>query len=252
MSLVYGLTPRTSLDLDFSMQADFENFLEARTRLFQVLRDRFDAAGYVVFDEKLETKPELRGEDQKPWWGGYQLSFKLIDRRQYETLKTRPGKLRVNALAVGSKQERSFKIDLSKCEYVDGKVEREFDEFTIYVYSPEMIVIEKLRAICQQMEEYPHTGNKDARARDFYDIHHVMTACRMEIASPENLALARHIFAAKRVPLTLLQNIARERHFHQIDWPAVEAATQEPLESFDFYFDFVLRQVERLQSLWME
>jgi hypothetical protein len=33
---------------------------------------------------------------------------------------------------------------------------------TIYVYSPEMIVFEKIRAICQQMEEYglvvPNSG----------------------------------------------------------------------------------------------
>lgn len=34
LSLVYGLTDRTSLDLDFSMDADFPDIEDARRRLF--------------------------------------------------------------------------------------------------------------------------------------------------------------------------------------------------------------------------
>src|SRR5262245_38970980 len=71
LSLGYGLTDRTSLDLDFSMADDFENLEEARARIFRALRDRFDAKGYVVFDERFEPKPKLDHEDTKPWWGGY-------------------------------------------------------------------------------------------------------------------------------------------------------------------------------------
>jgi hypothetical protein len=113
-------------------------------------------------DEALEPKPKL-GEDTKPWWGGYELRFKLIDRSRYETLKGRPDKLRMGATVTGPKQERTFTVDLSKCEYTVGKAEQEFDHFTIFVYTPEMIVIEKLRAICQQMADYPHRGRPTAR-----------------------------------------------------------------------------------------
>lgn len=58
--------------------------------MFRSIRDRFDAEGYVVFDEKLEPKPRLDGKDTKPWWGGYELRFKLIERERYERLKHRP------------------------------------------------------------------------------------------------------------------------------------------------------------------
>ena len=40
LSLVYGLTERTSLDLDFSMEADFLDIEDARRRLFHAVRDR--------------------------------------------------------------------------------------------------------------------------------------------------------------------------------------------------------------------
>jgi Nucleotidyl transferase AbiEii toxin, Type IV TA system len=166
LNLVYRLTPRTSLDLDFSMDSDFENIDEARERLFRALKNRFDAAGYIVFDEQLEPKPRLEGEDTKPWWGGYELRFKVIERSKYETLKGQPQKLRIGAMVTGTRQEKTFTVDLSKCEYTAGKAERELDDFTIYVYTPEMIVVEKLRAICQQMPEYPHRGHPAARARD--------------------------------------------------------------------------------------
>lgn len=82
-----------------------------------------------------------------------------------------------------------FSVDFSKHEYVEGCQEREFDEFSILVYSPEMIVAEKLRAICQQMEAYPHKGRRNARARDFYDIYKVVNACQMDVGTVENLEL---------------------------------------------------------------
>jgi hypothetical protein len=189
--------------------------------------------------------------DEKPWWGGYQVSFKLIEREKYQSLKDDPPKMRNHSLSLGG-NKRPFKIDLSKCEYTGGKVEREMGMFTIYVYSLEMIAIEKLRALCQQMDEYPHTGTKVARARDFYDIYWVLTNRKIDLCAEENQTLARHIFAAKHVPLSLLGNLSRERDFHRADWQSVIDATTGELREFDFYFDFVLNQVQRLKLLWME
>src|ERR1035438_7989116 len=59
LSLVYGITSRTSLDLDFSIKQDFPDFSRARERIFRVLKDRFDSAGYVVFDEKLTDRKSV-------------------------------------------------------------------------------------------------------------------------------------------------------------------------------------------------
>lgn len=252
LDLVYGISSRTSIDLDFSMGRDFEDFPEARKRFFSALRDRFDSAGFALFDEKFEAKPELDGPDAKPWWGGYQISFKLIERAKFDLFKDRLENLRKNAAVTGAGNKRSFTIDLSKCEYTEGKAEREIDHYTIYVYTPTMIAIEKLRAICQQMPEYPHTGKKKPRARDFYDIHQVLKTCSIDLSTAENQTLIRHIFEAKQVSLALLANIDREREFHRQDWNAVVATTTGALENFDFYVDFVIDEVERLKPLWVE
>ena len=150
--------------------------------------------------------------------------------------------------------ERVFRVQLSKAEFFQGgDMTRDLDGVEITVYSPEMIAIEKLRAICQQMDEYPERSKKTARARDFYDIHEVCQLDGADLASEENLRLLRGSFSAKRVDLKLLARIADTREFHRPDWPAVEASVEGYLDDFDFYFDFVCAEVtrvlERLGSL---
>jgi Nucleotidyl transferase AbiEii toxin, Type IV TA system len=253
LTLVHRITNRTSLDLDFSMKADFPDPEDAKQRIFRTLKDRFDSAGYVVFDEKLEAKPDLRGrEDIKPWWGGYELKFKIITKAKYAQLQTLPEKLRVNALVVGKRDERTFKVDLSKNEYIEGKVRKELDHYTIYVYTPEMIVLEKLRAICQQIPEYEHRGRNTPRARDFYDIYVVLTTLDIDLTTPENVEALKHIFAAKEVPLAFLEKVENYRDFHRSDWDDVRLSVGEELNQFDFYFEFVLNEISRLKPFWIE
>jgi hypothetical protein len=119
----------------------------------------------VVFDESFEPKLQVPGPNQPPWWGGYELMFKLIAEAGYEALGGSLEAIRRNALVVGPEQQRKFSVDISKYEYCEGRVERELDSYTIYVYSPEMIVVEKLRAICQQMPEYVLRSQPSARAQ---------------------------------------------------------------------------------------
>ena len=247
LSLVHGITNRTSVDLDFSIAQDFPDFSSAKERIFRVLKDRFDSADYVVFDEKLTPKPRIVGEDFKPWWGGYELLFKLIRKDRYEELlRNKPDKLRIEAMETGPGRKRVFKVDLSKYEYIAGKEEHELDHYSIYVYTPEMIVIEKLRAICQQMAEYTEPRLASARARDFFDIHEAITKRVIDLTAPANLDLLRLIFEIKRVPLSLLSLIRNTREFHRPDWYSVDAGQ---IQSFDYYFDFVLAQIERLEAL---
>jgi hypothetical protein len=113
-----------------------------------------------------------------------------------------------------------------------------------------MIVIEKLRAICQQMSEYPQRRYSTARARDFYDIYSTVNAAHIDLSTAENLELVRHIFAAKSVPLFLLAKIEDYREFHRQDWASVELTAAGKLEDFDSYVDFVLKHVQLLKSLW--
>jgi predicted nucleotidyltransferase component of viral defense system len=57
LSLVYGLSPRTSLDLDFSIEKDFIDLDNTRKRIFRAVKERYSSAGFVVFDESFEPKP---------------------------------------------------------------------------------------------------------------------------------------------------------------------------------------------------
>ncbi len=86
---------------------------QTRDCILRTLLDRLDSVGYVVFDFDLKPKPCLEGPDEMPWWGGYEINFKLIERQKYQILQTRPEKLRTDALVIAPNQRRTFKIDLS-------------------------------------------------------------------------------------------------------------------------------------------
>lgn len=250
--LVHKLALRSSLDLDFSLAGDFENLEEARGHLFNTLKSHFSGLGFVVFDEQLSAKPLIRGHDERPWWGGYELLFKLISREKHDRLRDRPEKMRIDDLTVGPKQQRTFSVDLSKNEYTAPKVTVPFGDYSVPVYTLEMIAAEQLRAICQQMPEYDLKGVGTPRARDFYDIQLILTARQIDLQTPENLSLIAHIFEAKRVPLSFLGKISAYREVHRGDWPSVVNSVGGKPESFDFYFDYVLEVVRELQSLWVE
>jgi predicted nucleotidyltransferase component of viral defense system len=253
LSLALGLSRRTSLDLDFSIENDFEDLDDIRARLSKALEDRFRAAGLRVFDFKLEPKPSVARAGQDPRWGGYLASFKLAEREKFEHVNSDLAALRRDSLVIGPNQQRAFTIDLSKYEYITGKLEVELDNYTIYVYSPAMIAIEKLRAICQQMPEYTMQRNPSARARDFYDIHLIMSATGMDLTAPDKIELLRNIFAAKKVPLRLLGRIKDQREFHRPDWDSVRVSSKgENLGEFDTYFDSVVRLTHSMKTFWEE
>jgi predicted nucleotidyltransferase component of viral defense system len=249
LNLIYGLGSRSSVDVDLSLEKDFVDLDDARERIFRALRDRFSEAGLRVFDEKFSRKPlEVKiGEER---WGGYQVEFKLIDETKYNSMKADTDRARREALVIGPDNQRVFVIQISKYEFCQGKVQTDLQDYSIFVYTPEMIAIEKLRAICQQMKEYPLRRYSTPRARDFYDIHSTVTARGLDLGSSETAELVRNIFAAKNVDLGLLPKITEYREYHRQDWPAVELTVSGKLNPFDFYFDFVIAQTELLKALW--
>lgn len=253
LSLALGMSNRTSLDLDFSIENDFEDLDNIRSRVQSALENRFLAAGFIVFDFKFGAKPSIVPEGHSHRWGGYMAAFKVMEKQKFEKLEGDLAARRRSSFVIGPGQQRVFTIDLSKYEYVIGKLEVELDDYAIYVYSPTMIAIEKLRAICQQMPEYTLQRCPSARARDFYDIHLIVSLIRMNFNSPENLDLVRHIFAAKEVPLRLLGMIKNQREFHRPDWDSVKiSSNNDELAEFDYYFDFVVERANSMKALWEE
>ena len=249
LDIAHNMNLRASVDVDFSMLGDFEDIETIKPRIERSLTERFDSEGYQVFDYKFKSKPKKASQKIPSFWGGYQVEFKIIEKPKYSQFQNNIANLRRNATTIGSQQQRNFKIDISKHEYCDSKEELELDYFTIYVYTLPMIVIEKLRALCQQMPEYPLRGKGRARARDVFDIYSIITEKSVDITSQENQELFRPIFSAKEVPLNLLFQIKEQREFHRPDWAAVEQSVFTPLESFDFYYDFLEELIESLKSL---
>ena len=254
LDLVHRMSTRASLDVDLSLETDFVEKADAFRRIALALEATFAPAGYKVFDVQSVEKPKVVTADMADFWGGYAIEFKLIEQGLFEEFSADQEALRKRALMIGPRAR--FLIEISKFEYTTGKESRQLDGYNIFVYSAEMMVCEKLRALCQQMSEYAQIVKRDresaSRARDFVDIHALVTGLKLRIASAENRALLSSIFEAKRVPLPLLGQIKNYREFHRVDYPSVEATVKSgvKLKGFDFYFDFVLGLVDELKPLW--
>jgi len=253
LDLVYNISSRASMDVDVSMAGDFDvgSLKNVEERIQRRIEETFRPEGYEPFDFLFQPKPDQIPPEQTGFWGGYQLEFKLVEREVAVSLGNDRAAMQRQSISVGGKGR--VQIDISKHEFVDSKVATEMDGYRIYVYTPAMMVAEKLRAICQQMPEYAAIVKKHrkARARDFVDIHSLVTSFPIQMASQEHRSLIQHVFQAKQVPLRLLRKIESHREFHRLDFSSV-IDTVKPgivLENFDFYFDFVIGCCKQLESL---
>ena len=127
--------------------------------------------------------------------------------------------------------------------------------FTVFVYSPTMLASEKIRAICQQMEEYRRiveSKSRRPRARDFYDIHALTTKCGVKLDGDEAWEHIKACFSAKRVPLSLLGRISAEREFHRENFQSVRDTVPRSvaLRDFDFYVEHLIGGIAPLQPRW--
>jgi len=255
----YDIDYRLSIDLDFSIVDEFKQDLSTiREKIEVALQDSFREAGYIVFDVKLRERPNRLSPDLADFWGGYIIEFKVIELEKHEQLSTKIDSLRKNATVVGPLNKRTFSIEISKHEYCEPKQESELNGFTIYIYPPSMLIYEKIRAICQQMPEYGEivrSSSQTARARDFYDIYLLIERYRIDLTSEGNILLLKNIFAAKRVPLSLIAKICDTREFHRDNFTAVKATVGDnaALNDFDFYFNYVVAYCQRfLETLGIE
>ena len=252
LQLIHGISNRASVDIDFSLEGDFEDIQFAGSRIKSALEREFRNVDLIVIDFEIRAKPPELKDGQPQWWGGYLVNFKLCSREVFEQHGDDLQMLRRRSEVLGPNQKRTFKVDISKYEYCNGKERRELDSYTLYAYSLEMILLEKLRAICQQMEDYPHNNHRRPRPRDFFDIWQILQSEEegIELASKESTELAKNIFNAKDVQMSLLKQIESTRAFHAADWPSVELSVQGHSEPFDYYFDFVVELVRDLQTGW--
>ncbi len=223
-------------------------------RVTRALINTFATEGFLAFDINIDEKPFSISDDLRTFLGGYSVDFKLIPHTHAAELGRDLDEMRRRAIAIG--QGTKFLIDISKFEYIEEKTIADVDGFQIYVYSPEMIVCEKLRALCQQMPEYGDVVNRSrpggARARDFYDIFCLVDFLKLNFEADTNRLILVEMFKVKRVPLELLSKIEAFREFHRTDFQRVVATVRPGVEikDFDFYFNFVTDLVKSLQTRW--
>jgi hypothetical protein len=253
MDVVHQVNSRASVDLDFSTGDDL-NLEAIQGKVERALGNTFDQHGYAAFDIRVTQRPGKMPDELAAFWGGYFVEFKLLSKRRAEEVKGDLDTMRREAIRLG--EGTKFTMDISRHEYIDDKQEADLDGYRIYVYSPEMIVCEKLRAICQQMPEYAEIikrkGLGNQRARDFIDIEALVGKFSVDVCAERATHMLREMFAIKRVPLQLIGQIRTTRDFHKLGFDEVRAAMKPGVEvqPFDYYFDFVLELVERLKPLW--
>ena len=268
IDLVYGLSERASMDLDFSIPGRFEvgQMAEIETRLKKTLDKTFKREGFVIFDFNFSEKPRQMPPDLEDFWGGYKVEFKFITEEKYrrstkdtQVLVQDPQTLVRQAERIfGAQTSPIIKIDISKYEFCEPKVPHDFEDYTIYVYTPAMLVFEKLRALCQQTDAYQKVIGTDitkARARDFYDIYILMQTQGIDTQSEANQKLLKRIFDCKKARLSV-DELLKKKEIHAQDFESVRATLRpdaaQNLKDFDFYFSFVIETFGFLETLWNE
>ncbi|KAA8787852.1 nucleotidyl transferase AbiEii/AbiGii toxin family protein [Paenibacillus amylolyticus] len=268
LDIGYGFNSRASMDLDFSMSQDFEDIgltdlEQVRQKLEDVLSRTFIEYGYQVFEVKIKAKPKQQMAENQDFWAGYEVNFKIIEPEKYEAHKDNLNWLSNKAISVtGTK--KNITIDLGRFEYT-GSIKmidniEGFEGYLVPIYTPTLIVLEKLRAICQQMDDYwirigKEVGSKP-RPRDFYDIYTILESPAVEVnfEDPETLTHLEECFKAKRVPINFLSKMSETREFHRRDEPKLRETIQvkENYRGFDFYFDYVLALIQQHDLLSLE
>lgn len=248
LQLAYDITSRGSIDIDFSMEKDFskDEFDRLQRQLSYLLNDEFNKMGLIAYNVLFKEKPK---SGSIPEWKGYQLEFKLISVSDYEKYKGDDTQLNNHSLKLNG-QSTKYTVDISSYEYIEKSTRKDVDGVVLRVYTPEMLVIEKIRALCQTMSAYKeivHSARNKQRARDVYDIWNLFENFPNMVLSKE---LFEEIFKAKRVPLNFINNIEELREHNRENWKVVEETIdiqeKENLEEYDYYFDFLKKIIDSL------
>ena len=247
IDLIYkGTTGRGSLDIDFSIQGAFNDLELLKERISKTLIQTFEANGYHLFDISLNEKPNTSSSSKNAdFWGGYCVEFKIISLDKYTTFKDNISNLRNHSIPLGPSQSKKFSIDISKYEYCELKELKNLEGYSVYVYPLKLIVLEKVRAICQQIPAYSEITETHlkSRARDFYDIYEIINAqAEEDFTSDENKDILRKVFDAKRVPYDYLLLMKDQKDIHENDFISVKNTTTGDIENFSFYFNFVIQK----------
>ena len=238
MRIFDHLSSRLSFDADFSIEEPLERMTPVIKEMETRLTARFSGLGYDIIDFKFQRKPKAAKKVFPEWWGGWACEFKLVSRRHRG--KSLDAKRRY-ALKPEPSPSPKITIDLSEHDYCGKRRTKTVADSRIQAYSKEMLVLEKLRAICQQHPSYPYRQERRNRARDFYDIHSLtvdtsdtfIRCCRQHVKA---------VFLAKEVPLRILNALWDDETFideFRRGFAQVQDTVHGRLNEFDAYLEHV-------------
>ncbi len=236
MRLFDKQSTRLSIDADFSIEGALTNDDAVFRDMERSFAGRFSTRGFDVIDFRATRRPKKVRQGFPEWWGGWACEFKLVDKTHAnKRLEAR----RRNAHIPEGANSPKIQIDLSEHEYCGKQRTMSIRGARIRAYSREMLVLEKLRAICQQHPEYPLRREAKNRARDFYDIHELTLD-----TSSEFVRRCKHhlkpVFDAKAVPMWLLLALYDDEAFvdeFRLGFDQVRDTVQGKLFNFDVYLE---------------
>ncbi|MFT8666917.1 MAG: nucleotidyl transferase AbiEii/AbiGii toxin family protein [Liquorilactobacillus ghanensis] len=263
-----GVTDRASQDIDFAI-TDGVNFNREKygPMIKKSLIDGFAAVGYEVINFKLDVRPQKKSKVIEQYnnendfkdivWEGYYIKFGIIQKEKYEFL------IKNNVKNIGAQAEttwgnkKNIEIDLSKGEYTDPREEKELDGYTIYIYTPIMLVYEKMRASCQQLPQYT-LGSPKERARDLFDIYEIIIQTDNlyeQVLNPENIYILKKMFILKGVSFKLLTKLSSYKEELAKDYKnnvLPQIRSDKNKQDFDFIFSFAEMLFKQVYELVME
>ena len=245
--------PRLSLDIDFSTETTIENPEAFFGEMATALQIHFSKLGLDAIDARHIRRPKRPRADRDELWGGWMFSFKLSP---HSEARESLGKRIKQAIIPSGSNSSRIEIQLSEHEYCEIIDTINIGDVEINLYSPALMVLEKIRAICQQHPSYRYSLNKN-RARDFFDIFSILKIQRND---PKFiLDLAYHVdavFEAKRVPLTILIDGGMfEPDFidgQELGFLSVRDAVRGKVEDFSFYVEQLKILVELVKKARIE
>lgn len=237
-----NLKNRFSVDTDFS----YDGKIEESEVYFETLKDcliqEFHSNGFYLFAFKFSRRPKMLAADTPDFWIGWAVEFKFIES---EKRNLEIGQLNREAIIAEGTSSPKVLIDISQSEYCGSSDIVKLKSVEVKTYSRELVILEKLRALCQQHPDYLYKDG-NPRGRDYFDIEQLWSKAISEPDLDEAVfkaGLLKHIkevFAAKDVDLGLLKKIQEEKFVdsQKLNWPSVEATVaKDVLKPFDYYIE---------------
>lgn len=234
---------RLSTDVDFSSRAILEDAKAFFDRMQRVLTAAYKPSGFDLFDFRYERRPK-ESQKRPQWWGGWACGFKLSPHKDKHL---KPEQRRRQALIPEDATSSVIDIEISDREYVGKPRHKTIHGVKINGYTRALLVVEKLRAICQQHPDYLHRGQKN-RTRDLVDIYHMTREHQTEEFLEECRQELPKSFEAKEVDVGLLRGLNEDDFVDMLrsGFPQVRDTLQGTVYPFETYLEYIRDFVRKI------